>query len=98
MEFAKYSVVNAGLIFFAITILSTLILGRWFCGWACHLVALQDLSRAFLIRIGLRPRPLRSRWMALMPIVAAGYMFLWPVVYRVWIGDPLRGHGGRDDA
>ena len=93
MEFAKYSVVNAGLIFFAITILSTLILGRWFCGWACHLVALQDLSRALLIRVGLRPRPLRSRWMALMPIVAAGYMFLWPVIYRLWIGDPLEVTG-----
>ena len=93
MEFAKYSVVNAGLIFFAITILSTLILGRWFCGWACHLVALQDLSRALLIRVGLRPRPLRSRWMALMPIVAAGYMFLWPVIYRLWIGDPFEVTG-----
>ncbi|MEM6570517.1 MAG: tetratricopeptide repeat protein, partial [Planctomycetota bacterium] len=64
-------------------------LGRWFCGWACHLVALQDLSRAFLIRIGLRPRPLRSRWMGLLPIVAAGYMFLWPLAYRLWIGDSL---------
>ena len=93
MEFAKYSVVNAGLIFFAITILSTLVLGRWFCGWACHLVALQDLSRALLIRVGLRPRPLRSRWMALMPMVAAGYMFLWPVIYRLWIGDPFEVTG-----
>jgi polyferredoxin len=24
-------------------ILLTLVFGRWFCGWACHLVALQDL-------------------------------------------------------
>ncbi len=93
MEFAKYSVVNAGLVFFAITILSTLLLGRWFCGWACHLVALQDLSRALLIRVGLRPRPLRSRWMALMPVVAAGYMFLWPAIYRLWIGDPFEVTG-----
>ena len=89
MEFAKHSVVNAGLIFFAITILSTLVLGRWFCGWACHLVALQDLSRALLIRVGMRPRPLRSRWMAMMPLAAAAYMFAWPLVYRLWVGDPL---------
>ncbi|MEM9382548.1 MAG: tetratricopeptide repeat protein [Planctomycetota bacterium] len=89
MEFAKHSVVNAGLIFFLLLILSTLVLGRWFCGWACHLVALQDLSRALLIKIGLRPRPLRSRWMGLLPIVAAGYMFLWPLAYRLWIGDSL---------
>lgn len=93
MEFAKHSVVNAGLIFFAVTILSTLVLGRWFCGWACHLVALQDLSRALLIRVGMRPRPLRSRWMALMPVAAAAYMFAWPLVYRLWIGDPLEVTG-----
>lgn len=89
MEFSKGSIVNAGLVFFAITILSTLVLGRWFCGWACHLVALQDLSRAFLIKVGIRPRPLRSRWMAWMPYLAAGYMFFWPLVYRLWIGDSL---------
>jgi polyferredoxin/Flp pilus assembly protein TadD len=89
MDFAKYSVVNTGLVFFALTILSTLFLGRWFCGWACHVVALQDLSRALLIKLGIRPRPLRSRWMALLPILAAFYMFFWPLVYRVYIQDPL---------
>ncbi len=91
MEFAKNSVVNTGLVFFAITILSTLILGRWFCGWACHVVALQDLSRALLIKLGIRPRPLKSKWMALMPIAAAFYMFLWPLLYRMYIGDPVGG-------
>ena len=89
MDFAKYSVVNTGLVFFALTILSTLFLGRWFCGWACHVVALQDLSRALLIKVGIRPRPLRSRWMALLPILAAFYMFFWPLIYRVYIQDPL---------
>ena len=32
MAYARSGIVNAGLIFFAITILSTAILGRWFCG------------------------------------------------------------------
>lgn len=89
MEFAKYSVVNSGLIFFGVLILSTLLLGRWFCGWACHLVALQDLSRALLIKVGLRPRPLKSRWMGMVPLLAGIYMFLWPLIHRVWIGDPI---------
>ncbi|MFT5731628.1 MAG: polyferredoxin/tetratricopeptide (TPR) repeat protein [Planctomycetota bacterium] len=89
MDFSKYSVVNAGLIFFALTIMSTLILGRWFCGWACHVVALQDMSRALLIKIGIRPRPLRSRWMAVLPLFAAFYMFFWPLIYRIYIEDPL---------
>lgn len=86
MEFFKHGLVNAGLVFFGLTLLSTLVLGRWFCGWACHLVALQDLSLALLRRLGLRPRPLRSRLLAWVPLVAALYMFLWPLVYRLAAG------------
>ncbi len=86
MEFAKHGIVNAGLIFFGLTILSTLFLGRWFCGWACHVVALQDASLWLLTKLGIRPKPLRSRALALVPSFAALYMFAWPFVYRWWIG------------
>ena len=89
MEFSKRSVVNAGLIFFVLLILSTLVFGRFACGWACHLVALQDLSRALLIKLGIRPKPLRSRVLLIVPIAAFVYMFLWPLAYRIWIGDSL---------
>jgi tetratricopeptide (TPR) repeat protein/ferredoxin len=87
MEFVKHSVVNAGLVFFALTILSTLVLGRWFCGWGCHLVALQDLSRGLLLRAGIRPRPLRARLIGLAPMAAALYMFAWPAVARLMRGE-----------
>ena len=87
MEFAKHSVINAGLVFFALLILSTLVFGRFFCGWGCHLVALQDLCRAAMLKIGIRPKPLRSRLLAFVPLLAALYMFVWPAVYRLWIGD-----------
>ena len=82
MEFSKHGIVNAGLIFFALAAASTAILGRWFCGWACHMVALQDLCRWALERIGIRPRPLRSSVLALIPLCAFVYMFLMPVLYR----------------
>src|SRR5438045_2346630 len=36
--------INAGLIFFTVAILSTIVLGRWLCGWGCHLVAYQDFT------------------------------------------------------
>ncbi len=84
MEFSKHSIVNAGLVFFAVTILATLVFGRFFCGWGCHIVALQDLCRAMLLRVGIRPRPLRSRALALVPLGAFLYMFIWPLAYRVW--------------
>lgn len=87
MAFSRSGIVNAGLIFFAATIVLTAVFGRFFCGWACHLVALQDLCLKLLVKIGIRPVPLRSRLLRLVPFVAFAYMFLWPAVYRLWIGD-----------
>jgi polyferredoxin len=78
MAFSKAGVVNAGLIFFAATILLTAVLGRWFCGWACHLVALQDLCRWLLEKVGIRPRPLRSRvlaWVPALELIVAHVVF-----------------------
>jgi len=89
MAFSKGSVVNAGLLFFGAMILLTAVFGRFFCGWGCHLVALQDLCRWLLEKVGIRPKPLRSRLLIWVPVVAFVYMFLWPLAYRLWIGDPL---------
>lgn len=72
--------INAGFLLFAGLIATTLLFGRWFCGWACHVVALQDLCAWLLGRVGLRPRPVRSRLLVLAPWVVAGHMFLWPHV------------------
>jgi tetratricopeptide (TPR) repeat protein/ferredoxin len=91
MELGKHGVVNAGAVFFAVAILSTAVFGRFFCGWGCHLVALQDLCRWLLLRLGIRPRPLRSRALMLVPLVAFAYMFLWPAAYRLWNGLPYEG-------
>jgi ferredoxin len=82
---------NAGAIFFGLAIVSTVIFGRFFCGWGCHLVALQDLSGYLLRRIGLRPKPLRSRLLALIPFALAFYMFFWPTAKRLWRGEPHPG-------
>ena len=89
MALTRAGILNAGAIFFAVSILLTLIFGRLFCGWACHLVALQDLSRWLLAKVGIRPRPLESRVLAAVPFLAFTYMFLWPPVYRLWVGEPV---------
>lgn len=86
MELGRSGVVNAGAVFFAVTILGTAIFGRFFCGWGCHLVALQDLCRSLLERAGIRPRPLGSRLLAWVPAAAFFYMFLWPLTYRLLAG------------
>ncbi len=84
--------INAGFIFFALAILSTAIFGRWVCGWGCHIVAFQDLCAWLLRKVGLSPKPFRSRLLIYVPIVAAAYMFLWPIALRILArpaGEPL---------
>ncbi len=93
MAFSRSSIVNAGLIFFAAMILLTAIFGRFFCGWGCHVVALQDLCRHWMLKIGITPRPLKSRFLIWVPTLAFLYMFIWPAVYRLWLGDSLAVRG-----
>ncbi len=89
MALGRDGVVNAGLLFFAAAALATAVFGRWFCGWGCHLVALQDLCRWLLEKVGIRPQPLRSRLLAWVPVGAFIYMFLWPAIWRLWKGVPF---------
>lgn len=78
----EQGLVNAGFVFFAGAIISTLLLGRWVCGWGCHIVALQDLCAWMMKKLGVRPRPFRSRLLMFAPLVLALYMFVWPTVKR----------------
>ena len=76
--------VNAGFIFFTLAILATLIFGRFVCGWGCHILALQDFCGWLLKKMGLHPKPFRSRLLVYVPLGAALYMFVWPVAYRLF--------------
>jgi tetratricopeptide (TPR) repeat protein/ferredoxin len=82
MQTLQGGFVNAGFIFFSLAILATLIFGRFVCGWGCHILALQDLCGWFLKKIGLHPKPFRSRLLVYVPLIAALYMFVWPTAYR----------------
>src|SRR5437868_2701917 len=82
MHMLQHGAVNAGFIFFALAILATLIFGRFVCGWGCHILALQDFCAWMLKKIGLTPKPFRSRLLIYVPLIAALYMFVWPTAYR----------------
>lgn len=79
---------NAGFIFFAVALLATLIFGRFVCGWGCHFIAYQDLCAWLLKKIRVKPKPLRARILVLAPLALALYMFVWPTVYRWFVGHP----------
>jgi ferredoxin len=99
MQTLEHGYVNAGFLLLVLLVLATLVFGRFFCGWACHVVAYQDASAWLLRKAGLKPRPLRSRVLRLAPLGAALYMFLWPQVARLLRGDAfpvLTWHLGTD--
>ncbi len=79
---------NAGCIFLIVALLSTLLLGRFVCGWGCHVVAYQDLCAWLLKKIGIKVKPFRSRLLVLAPLALAFYMFFWPTLYRWGSGAP----------
>lgn len=97
MQTVKGGVITVGAIFFAVALLSTAIFGRWFCGWGCHWVAIQDATAWALARAGLRPKPFRSRLLVWVPLLLALYMFVWPLFYRFavapWVQPDLRWPG-----
>lgn len=100
MRTLEFGEVNAGFVFFALALLSTLIFGRFFCGWGCHIVALQDLCAWLLRRAGIKPRPLRSRLLLWVPSALAFSMFVWPVLKRFVLpplGMPLTPFPGFSD-
>lgn len=88
-RFAAEGVATAAFFFFASLLVITAIFGRFFCAWGCHMLALQELCRLLLRRVGIRPQLLRSRALWLVPFGAAFYAFFQPAVERLWQGVPF---------
>ncbi len=108
MKTLELGVVNAGFVFFTAAILSTLLFGRFFCGWGCHVVALQDACAWVMKKLRAKPKPFRSRLLLFAPLLLGLYMFVWPTFKRfalipgfeaigadtpAWIGRPADVHG-----
>jgi len=90
MQTSMYGVINAGTVLFVAALVSTALLGRWFCGWACHVVLLQDLCGWMMKKVGVRPKLFRSRLLLWLPLSLAVYMFLWPIAYRLAVAPYTR--------
>ncbi len=86
MKVLELRVITAGAIFIGLMFLGTAVCGRFFCSWACHMLAVQDLSHWILEKLGIRPRPIRSRILLLVPVLPACYVFVYPVLRGWWQG------------
>lgn len=85
MHTLELGVVTAGFLLMASVVISIFFVGRVFCSWGCHMLALQDAAAWLLGRLRIRTSPLRSRLLPWIAIGAAGYMFLWPQVARLLV-------------
>lgn len=83
--------VNAGFVFFVLAIVATVVFGRFFCGWGCHMVAMQDACSWIMRRLGVKPKPFRSRLLTWTPLALGIYMFVWPTVRREVVAPLFEG-------
>ena len=81
-------VITAGFLLMATLVVATAFVGRFFCSWACHILALEDLCSWLLQKARIRVRPVRSRLLLLVPPLALFYMFVWPQILRIREGRP----------
>ena len=79
-------IITAGFLFMVLVCASVLLFGRFFCSWGCHILALQDSCAWLMNRLSWRPRVVRSRGLALVPLGAMLYMFVWPQVQFLFLG------------
>ncbi len=77
-------IITAGFLFMCFLVLGTLLFGRFFCSWACHIMVLQDLCAWILRKLHIRQKPIRSRLLLWVPALTAVYMFIWPQILRAW--------------
>ncbi len=82
-------IITVGFLFMLGAVVATSIFGRFFCGWGCHILALQDLSAVLLRKLRIPTQPVRSRTLVWVPALAAGYLFAWPPLKRLLTGEAL---------
>ncbi len=85
----ELGIITAGFLFMCFLVLGSLIFGRFFCSWACHIMVLQDFCAWLLRKVKIRAKPIRSRVLLLVPPLTAGYMFIWPQIVRAYQSQSL---------
>ncbi len=73
-------IITGGFILMVVIMIATIFFGRFFCGWGCHMLSLQDGSTWILKKLKIRPNTIRSRSLLWIPFLAMIYLFIWPQI------------------
>jgi polyferredoxin len=89
-SFIKFGVINAGVILVILAFIITLFFGRFFCGWACHFGAVQELAWWLLKKLGITPKTINSSLVTILPIFILINFYLAPNLLYA-LRDPWSG-------
>jgi len=76
--FLKHGVINAGVLLVIFAFIITLVFGRFFCGWACHFGAVQELSWFLLKKMKIKPKTIDSKLATFLPILILIHLYIIP--------------------
>ncbi len=79
-------IVTAGFILMALVMVATVVFGRFFCSWGCHILALQDAAGWIMDKLRIKRQPIRSRTLIWVPIGVMFYLFIWPQILQLVAG------------
>ena len=82
--FIKYGIINAGVLMVILAFITTLIFGRFFCGWACHFGAVQEFSWWLLKKMGITPKTLNSSLVTILPLFILLNFYIAPNLTHVF--------------
>jgi len=83
-SFMKLGVINAGVLLVIFAFLFTLIFGRFFCGWACHFGAIQELCWYILKKLNITPKTIDSKLVTILPLIILLNFYVIPNIYYAY--------------
>jgi len=84
-SFLKLGVINAGAILVISAFIFTLLFGRFFCGWACHFGAIQELCWYILKKLDIKTQTVNSSLVTLLPIIILFNFYIIPNIYHSFL-------------
>jgi len=83
-SFLKLGIINTGVILVIAAFIFTLLFGRFFCGWACHFGAIQELCWYILKKFNVKTKTVNSRLVTLLPVIILLNFYIIPNIYHAF--------------